>query len=100
MRAVSRRDLDVLTTARRLDADRCDFLEAASAIEVRSIPGEERRLIHVVGCSRLGVLQQAVRHLDQFHRAREQNTLFQPAVQGRTKCARSCPPALVRESFI
>ncbi len=100
MRPVGRRDLDVLTPSGRLNADRVDLSETRAAIEVGRVPGDEPRLIDVIRRSRLGVLQQAVRHINQLG-LRQQKTLFQPAVERRAEMLREdALRAVVREFFI
>ena len=81
MRAVERGDFDVLAAAGSLDADREVLLEPAAAIEHRGIVRQERRLFDVVGRARLGVLEQAVGDVDQLDLARQQDAIFEPAVE-------------------
>ena len=54
----------------------------AAAIEHGRIAGKLRRLFDIVGCARLGVLQQAVGNVDQLDLPRQQHAIFEPAVAG------------------
>ena len=60
MRAIDRRDFDVLAAASGLGADQDVLFELALSIEKRCVVGQKAGLIDVEGCAGLGVLEQAL----------------------------------------